>query len=209
MNAIRITCQGASALPYHELEPFQGNLKSLSEANYQKLRQEILELGFFDPILVWRAQTDDGPKNFIISGHQRQRVVKRMVEEEGFECPDLPINPIEADSWQEAKKKILAAISQYGKLEDQGLYEFMSDAGLTFQEVQASFDLPALDMDKFGEEYYDVEPPAKPEKEKDEPATKDPEEPQHLVVVSCDGESSQQELFQELTGRGYTCKVTG
>jgi hypothetical protein len=38
---IRITCQGADRLPIESLETFQGNLKSLSEKEYKKLRASI------------------------------------------------------------------------------------------------------------------------------------------------------------------------
>jgi len=37
-KAVRIACQGATTLPLGKLEPFQGDLKTLSKENAAKLR---------------------------------------------------------------------------------------------------------------------------------------------------------------------------
>ncbi|MBK8202452.1 MAG: hypothetical protein IPK68_09130 [Bdellovibrionales bacterium] len=50
---IQIKCRGAESVPYDKLNPLQGNLKDLSDENYSKLKKEILELGFSEPISVW------------------------------------------------------------------------------------------------------------------------------------------------------------
>ena len=46
-------------LPYTEFCEFQGALKSLSKVNYEKLKQEILDLEFSFAIHFW----NDGKKN--------------------------------------------------------------------------------------------------------------------------------------------------
>lgn len=154
MSSIRITCQGAAYLPYTLLTPFQGELKTLSETNYKKLKKEILELGFSEPISVW---PNEGT-NYILNGHQRHRTVKQMVEVEGYECDRLPVNYIEAKDIKEAKRKVLALTSNYGKIDGQGLYQFMEEAEIPYLEVVESFDFTEINFDSFGQEFYNESP---------------------------------------------------
>lgn len=147
---IQIKCRGADSVPYNKLNPLQGNLKDLSDENYSKLKKEILELGFSEPISVWE---NDG-KLFLLNGHQRHRVIKRMVETEDFDCPPLPISIIEAATLKEAQKKILSLTSQYGQITGQGLYDFALDAGLSFDEINESFRFPEIDFDEWKLEFF-------------------------------------------------------
>jgi DNA modification methylase len=148
-KCIEIKCRGAELVPHEALIPFQGNLKDLSEENYNKLKREILDLGFSEPFSVWK---NDG-KIHLINGHQRHRVIGKMLEE-GYECPDLPISVVEAESFTQAKRKVLALTSQYGEITGQGLYEFTLDAGLTPEEIKARFRFPELNFDSWNVEFF-------------------------------------------------------
>lgn len=150
MQEIKVTCKGANTIEFTKLKAFQGNLKDLSKENYAKLKKEILELGFTEPVSVWK-------KNevfFILNGHQRIRTLSKM-KEEGFKIPKVPINIIEAKDKKEAKKKILALTSQYGEMTGQGLREFMEEAGLEFEEIKDSFRFPEIDFDNFQDEFFE------------------------------------------------------
>lgn len=151
MNTIRIACQGAGTIPYNELLPFQGNLKSLSRENYEKLKKEIIQLGFSEPISVWKNEG----KNYILNGHQRLRTITSMVKEEGFEIPPLPVCYVDADTYDQAKLKVLSLASQYGRVESQGLYEFLSDSEIQIDDVVASFSFPEVNLEEFKSEFYD------------------------------------------------------
>ena len=137
---IRITCRGAETRPYKTLTPLQGDLKNLSMGNYRKLRKEILELGFCDPICIWRHDE----KDYIISGTQRTRVITQMVEDEGYTCPPLPVSIVEADDVKQAKLKILALTSQYGEITESGLVDFIEDIGIEAVELEESFRFPEI-----------------------------------------------------------------
>ena len=100
---IRITVTGTASFAWDELRPFQGDLKTLSEENYRKLRAEIIDLGYNDAVDVWQ---DKGRLN-IIDGHQGVLTVERMVNQEGWKCPPLPVNYVEAKSFSEARRIIL------------------------------------------------------------------------------------------------------
>ena len=150
---VRIECQGAAKLPIGKIEPFQGELKSLSSENYDRLKKSILELGFSFALQVWRHKGH----YYCIDGHQRDRVLTRMAKE-GYEVPPVPVDWVEAADEQEAKRKILAGTSNFGKMEKQGLYQFIEDAGLDAKWVMDDYSFPEIDPVRFLQEYY-VDPP--------------------------------------------------
>lgn len=151
---IVVKCRGAELVSYENLHPLQGALKDLSSENYVKLKNEILNLGFSEPFSVWKNEK----KIFLLNGHQRHRVIKKMVEDEGYSCPELPVSIVEASSLKEAQKKILALTSQYGQMTKQGLYEFMNDSGLSLDDVANSFRFPEINMADFTMEFFDDGP---------------------------------------------------
>jgi DNA modification methylase len=144
MKAIKITCTGAATLDIDQLTGFQGELKELSKENYAKLRKAIEGYGFSFPIFVWR----NGDKNNILDGHQRVLTLKLM-REEGWTVPPLPVIYVSALDQKEAKAKLLLAISQYGKISEDGLYSFINDAGMDMDFLKDGFDLPGINFDKF------------------------------------------------------------
>lgn len=171
IKTIQIKCTGAALVEIESLTPLQGDLKDLSEENYKKLRKEILELGFSEPLSVW----PDGDQRFLLNGHQRHRVLTRM-KADGYEIPLVPVNWVQAENESEAKKKILALTSQYGEITGQGLYEFSVNAGLTPEEIRESFRFPEINPDSWEIEFFkDNEvPPGDPDQvpEHVEPRTK-------------------------------------
>lgn len=132
-----------------KLNDFQGNLKDLSEINYQKLRDQILRLKFSFVIHAWE---NDG-ELFILDGHQRVRVLNKM-REEGFEIPPIPVVKVLAKDFKEAKEKVLAGTSQYGEITSQGLYEFIHEAELDFNSIVEHNRFTEIDFNKFAEEFY-------------------------------------------------------
>jgi hypothetical protein len=149
-KSIRVTCEGAAVLPVEQLIPYQGNLKSLSNSDYERLKKQILDLGFSEPVGVWR----NGGKFYILSGHQRCRVVGRMVRDEGYHAPALPVTFIDAADANEAKRKVLALTSQFGKMEKDGLYEFLQGSDIEADELFEGFRFPEVDLAAFTEEFF-------------------------------------------------------
>jgi hypothetical protein len=172
---VEINCTGSRSVPLHKLRPFQGNLKELSEANFIKLKGLITTMGFSFPVFVW--QDPDGGHEYLLDGHQRVRTLTEM-KKEGFEIPDIPVADVEADSFSNAKKKLLAAASQFGSFQSQGLYEFISENKFDVDGISENFTMPEIDMGKFKTEFYDGPPEPKPPKEQKEKLDTEHECPQ-------------------------------
>lgn len=149
-RSLRIECEAVATLDVDQIQEFQGNLKSLSRENYERFRNQLLELGFSEPISVWKDP--DGVMR-CLNGHQRTRTLKEM-RREGIEIPPIPVSWIHARTLKEAKKKVLALASQYGKVEDDGLYEFLNDAQITAEEL-GDFHFPDIDMEEFRADFLE------------------------------------------------------
>jgi DNA modification methylase len=168
MKEIKIKCQGADVKNFKQLKPFQGELKSLSTENYNKLKKQILDNGFTSPIHVWINENN----LYTLDGHQRCRVLTKM-SEEGYNIPSVPIDYIQADTHAHAKRIILAHTSQYGKIEEQGLYEFMHENDIKIDEINENYALPEINIDKFDDNFFndpDTKEDEVPDLEEDKPA---------------------------------------
>lgn len=193
---VEIKCQGSHVIELENLTILQGNLKSLSDKNYNKLKKEILELGYSSPIHVWNREGT----HYILDGTQRTRTLTKM-REEGYEVPPLPVVRVEAGSFDEAKKKVLALTSQYGKIENDGLYEFISDSNITVDYIEDSYNFPEINVDKFREEFFE---PTQDDDLGHEPPVEDKE---FLIVCEMRNEFEQSALFEKLTQEGIKCKL--
>ena len=118
-KVIQIKCKGADTLPIDRIVEFQGELKKLSKENENKLRNSILKHGFIAPIFVW----DDHGEWKLLDGHQRIKTLLKM-RKEGYDIPLLPVDYIEADSEEDAKRKLLHITSQYGEFTLDGFENF-------------------------------------------------------------------------------------
>ena len=65
MKSIDVKCTGNDSKELEELIELQGKLKVLTDDNYSKLKKGIIELGFLEPVTIWRD------RNEILNGHQR------------------------------------------------------------------------------------------------------------------------------------------
>ncbi len=151
---IEIKCKAADTLAIDELLEFQGTLKKLSKDNAKKLRRSIEQNGFIAPFFVW----DDGGRYRLIDGHQRLAVLLQM-RKDGEDIPLLPVDYIQADSEEDAKRKLLYITSQYGEFTTEGFEEFTLD--LTgFDDIRLTdgeFDLTLVDNYDFSEFEEDYE----------------------------------------------------
>jgi hypothetical protein len=144
---VAIKCEGTEVRDIHTLEEFQGELKALSEENYQRLKNDLLTLGFCEPVVIW--------KDNILNGHQRIKALKRM-ETEGVKVPPIPVSIVKAKDRKEAKKIVLALTSQFGKMTSASLLEFMRSEDLDLGDID-DFAFSDIDRDSFGKLFRDTD----------------------------------------------------
>lgn len=147
-------------IPIADLLPTQGNLKDLTEKNYQKLKSRIEHRGFSVPVYIW--EDDKGVKH-LLDGHQRRQVLTT----EGWNDP-IPYLKIPAKDLQEAMARLLEITSQYATITQEGIDEFMATYELNEAEVYEATSFDALTS--YGEtEELEVEEDEAPEVDESEP----------------------------------------
>lgn len=156
-NAIRVTCQGSCLVEVDDIDVIQGDLKTLNEQGYLRLRQSILKHGFFDPFSLWKGE--DGRWK-ILDGTQRKRTLLRM-RDEGIKIPALPANVVEAENETDAREKLIAQVSQFGKVTGQGLFDFLEESNID-RALLDDYDIPGIDTEKFTDDFYNPPEPPKP-----------------------------------------------
>jgi hypothetical protein len=89
-----VKCKAADELSLEEMTPLQGDLKTLSDENHQKLKSNLVENGFLFPFFIWQ----NNGENYYLDGHQRDRVLHEMMKEpDKYKLPDkYPVAYIEA-----------------------------------------------------------------------------------------------------------------
>lgn len=143
LPTITIACVGATTFELDELNDLQGELKELSEENYVKLRNSIIEFGFSFPIDAW---LDEESKAWVLDGHQRIKTLRKM-REEGIIVPPLPANYISAATKTEAKKKLLLLNSRYGTMTREGFDAFIDEEDSPIDEsLEAFLVLPEVEF---------------------------------------------------------------
>lgn len=146
---VMIACKGVGIVGLADFDEFQGELKKLPEENYVKLKKSLLDLGFSSPFHLWRSPADGRWKT--IDGHQRRRALERMRDEGAFVPSHYPYVEVMAPDEQTAKKKILALVAQYGQLDQEGLREFATGAGIEFKFIEEHYEFPEVDLPAFVE----------------------------------------------------------
>ena len=219
-KAVKIKCKTSETASLDELVNFQGKLKRLPEESYARLKASILDLGFSFPVFVWK----DRNKMMIIDAHQRVECLKRM-RQEGYVIPKLPIVWIEAENKKEAAKMVLAATSQYGEVQVDGLHSFMEEFKLEMPDLEETFKFPEIDFDSFRMTYFREEAPPviigeAMQAKMDEPKTvlrkaeeniKTPEPAQReetfIVEIQFPDKADMMLHYNEFMSRGFLVKI--
>lgn len=145
--------------PFKKLIPFQKNLVELYDVDAAKLKESI-KIAWIDPFKVW---VDPDGKINILDGHQRQRILSK-----GKYTGDVQCIQIECVDKREAAYFVLLYRSVYGKMSDQGFFEYLQLFELDYNSLKPVIDLQDFNMHTFEMSYIKDEPPEINEKEVDE-----------------------------------------
>lgn len=144
MKNVRVNIRGVVNLRLSDLNAFQEDIKVLTDENYLRLKEEILQDGFsFSPHVF----LDSEGKAWLLDGHQRRTCLERM-EKEGFQIPIIPCMEVEAEDLEHARRLVVAAASQYGTFQVRAVKEFVKKTGLLPSQAVQRFVLPAIKFEK-------------------------------------------------------------
>lgn len=171
-------------LPVSEVRPYEKNPRKNAEA-VKYVRASIEKFGFKQPIVI-------DSNRVIISGHTRLEAAKSLG------MAEVPC--IVADDLTEAQAKAL-------RLADNKVAEFSEwEMNLLGGELGELAEISDIDMGDFGfEDNLD--------KIGDEEENGTEEKGVNLsetfqIIVECENEIEQQEIFEKLSGEGYKCRLS-
>lgn len=152
MIEIKVNCKGSDYFSLSELHILQDTkdfqLKELSKDNFEKLKNRIENKGFWFPFFVWHCKKED--KWYYTDGTQRHKVLTWMQESDEYKLPDkFPCVEIFAKNKKEAAEAILTQSTNYGKITDEGLYNFINEYDLNFQDIKLDLELSEVDLEQF------------------------------------------------------------
>lgn len=81
---IRITYEARHTVPIEDVADFQGDVKTITQENLDRLKASIRKHGFFVPLFVWRKS--EKSTTYIIDGHQRRKALLEL-RDDGEEIP--------------------------------------------------------------------------------------------------------------------------
>ncbi len=156
MKTIEINVKNPKLAKIEDLHPIQGDLKSLSKDNFEKLKKVLIEDGFNEPITTW--VNPKTKKRMVLNGHQRLRVLQ-LLKQDGYHIDGIPIVEIAASDEKRAVEICLTLSSQYGSVESDGLYALSEKWGIDFTFLEDKTRHVEIDLDKFKDEFFDLGEP--------------------------------------------------
>ncbi len=180
-KVLRIECEAKENVPFEQFRDLQGELKTLSEPDFNKLKESLLEFGFSFPIFCWKNKNI----KWIIDAHQRLKVIKHLKEVEGYKIPNLPTAYIFAKNKKEAETKLLILNSQYGKTTQESVAKYIEEREIDVKEYGNLFEIPNYNIDTENTNRKIVKFEAKI-KSKFE------------VIIECESEKEQEKIYNEL-----------
>lgn len=119
----------------------QENFKEWVNNGDKKLLESLLKYQFVDPFKVWHHEG----VNYCLDGKHRYLDLNKVAES-GYIVPDLlPATFIDCDSMTSAAELVLVYSSNYAKITQQGLLDFVQNFELDFPDLQSMINIPEFD----------------------------------------------------------------
>ena len=142
-KVIHIRCEAKEYIQLDDLIPLQGDLKSITKENFDKIKKSLINDGIPLGFHTWK----DNNKIYIVDGHTR-RLALLALRDEGYHIPAVPCNPVVAKNKKEAAKVVLISNSRYAGMTQESISDFMIDFELDLSDLD-NLDIPDLNMDDF------------------------------------------------------------
>lgn len=182
-NFERKTARAIIMLPVPEVRPYEKNPRRNAEA-VKYVKASIEKFGFKQPIIV-------DSNRVIIAGHTRLEAAKSLG------MAEVPC--IVADDLTDAQVKAL-------RLADNKVAEFSEwEMNLLGEELGELAEISDIDMGDFGFD-DNLEMDDEEENGTEEKGVNLSETFQ--IIVECENEIEQQEIFEKLSGEGYKCRLS-
>ena len=192
---------------YTQLHQIVPNEKNPKEHDIEEIIRSFQRFGFTNPLIV------DSNTNKLVAGHGRLQALIYL-QNRDQQAPDgirtdgngfwyVPTIERAFLNENEAMAYIIAdnKLTEVGNWDNQKLSDMVNE--LMQNDVNLTDGIGIYNLDEFIDELNDLKVEAK------DTVDTNPEayEAQYLVIIVANDESEQQDLFEELTGRGHECRI--
>ena len=148
-NIIKDRIKKYGTVAWREVKPLQSaDFKKYRPEQIKKLKESIRKNGFTTPMFIW--ETPKG-EMILLDGFHRIIAFKELESIDGVFIPEkVPALFVDCKDKKDAKKVLLILNSHYAEIQEDALWEFVSD--LNLDELVAEIDIPNIDMTATGEE---------------------------------------------------------
>lgn len=138
------------AINWQDLNFIQNeNFKEWIPDGDKKLQNSLLKYQFIDPFKVWQ----DGDTLFCLDGKHRYLDLK-FLKDSGINVPkELPATFLKCENLKEAAELVLVYSSQYAKITNQGLFDFVSKFDIDIPTVNEAINLSEFSMERYGQKF--------------------------------------------------------
>ena len=127
---MEVTCKTTDTLELCEITDFQGDLKTRTNEDYDKIIKSIDEHGFAVPFFIWKH---DGI-NSCLDGHGRVGALNKLVAK-GEHIPPLPVVYVDCKNEADAKKLLLQINSHYGEMTVESVQAFIEGLDINIDDL--------------------------------------------------------------------------
>lgn len=120
----------------------QGNLKTITSSALNRLKRSILEQKIIRPFYAW----ENKKKIYILDGHHLKLALEQLAEE-GTKIPDsLPAIYLDCGSLDIAKELVLLYSSQYAKVTEEGVVDFLKGVKIDPCQLKMQISIPQISL---------------------------------------------------------------
>lgn len=129
------------------------NYKINTDEDLSKLKKSLTKNHFIDPFKIWYDEKAE--RFYILDGHRKQRALKEL-NDEGIRIPEtLPAAFIDCKTVKQAARLVLVYDSVYGKVNREGLTDYLNLFDIEYSDVQEFTNLPDIDASYLNPIGYD------------------------------------------------------
>ncbi len=126
------------------------NFKDLPEEAKHKLKASLVSNQFMQPFYVWEDATG---VMWCLDGKHRTLLLDELIKE-GIKVPyELPATFIECESKKHAAKLVLLFSSQYARVTQEGMFDFLKLNELDFLDLKDEIDIPDFSELRFEQKF--------------------------------------------------------
>jgi hypothetical protein len=136
-KTIAVTCRTGDSLELEKIVLFQGEFKSRTEKDIDKIKKSILKHGISFPFFIW----SNNDSNFCMDGHGRYLALTAL-RNSGYFVPPVPAVYIQAEDEADAKQRMLRLNSRYGMVTKDSVLGFIENIDVNIKLDLECFEIP-------------------------------------------------------------------